>query len=123
MCIRDRSQRADQAAVQSIRDIPKSVLHTWDASRAGTRDGRGAGRLRHAHSRAQRICPRESVGNADHVLPRRPGIRRGTAVIANTAFLAALSTFLLAAWLAGALTLLAPYKPALFRMHGAFIAG
>ena len=44
-------------------------------------------------------------------------------MIANTAFLAALTTFLLAAWLAGELTFLAPYKTALFRMHGAFIAG
>ena len=44
-------------------------------------------------------------------------------MIANTAFLAALTTFLLAAWLAGELTFLAPYKTALFRMHGTFIAG
>ena len=44
-------------------------------------------------------------------------------MIANTAFLAALTVFLLAAWLAGELTFLAPYKVALFRMHGMFIAG
>ena len=44
-------------------------------------------------------------------------------MIANTAFLAALTVFLLAAWLAGELTFLAPYKTALFRDHGLFIAG
>jgi hypothetical protein len=43
-------------------------------------------------------------------------------VIANTAFLAALTVFLLAAWLAGELTFLAPYRVALFRLHGVFIA-
>ena len=44
-------------------------------------------------------------------------------MIANTAFLAALTVFLLAAWLAGELSILAPYKAALFRLHGTFIAG
>ena len=44
-------------------------------------------------------------------------------MIANTAFLAALTLFLLAAWLAGELTFLASYRVALFRMHGMFIAG
>lgn len=44
-------------------------------------------------------------------------------MIANTAFLAALTVFLLAAWLAGELTFLAPYKATLFREHGMFIAG
>jgi hypothetical protein len=44
-------------------------------------------------------------------------------MIANTAFLAALTVFLLAAWLAGELTFLAPYKAVLFRLHGTFIAG
>lgn len=44
-------------------------------------------------------------------------------MIANTAFLAALTLFLLAAWLAGELSFLAPYKVALFRLHGTFIAG
>ena len=44
-------------------------------------------------------------------------------MIANTAFLAALTVFLLAAWLAGELTFLAPYRGVLFREHGLFIAG
>ena len=44
-------------------------------------------------------------------------------MIANTALLAALTVFLLAAWLAGELSFLAPYKVALFRLHGAFILG
>ena len=44
-------------------------------------------------------------------------------MIANTAFLAALTVFLVAAWLAGELTFLAPYKAALFHMHGMFIVG
>lgn len=42
-------------------------------------------------------------------------------MIQNTAFLAALTTFLLFAWLAGELTFLAPYKGLLFRRHGLVI--
>ena len=44
-------------------------------------------------------------------------------MIANTAFLAALTVCLLAAWLAGELSMLAPYTAALFRLHGTCIAG
>jgi hypothetical protein len=44
-------------------------------------------------------------------------------MIANTAFLAALTLFLLTSWLAGELSFLAPYKAALFRLHGTFIVG
>lgn len=44
-------------------------------------------------------------------------------MIANAAVLAALTTFLLVAWLAGELTCLAPYKFALFRLHGVLILG
>ena len=44
-------------------------------------------------------------------------------MIANTAFAAALTTFLTVAWLAGELSYLAPYKVALFRYHGALIIG
>jgi hypothetical protein len=43
-------------------------------------------------------------------------------MIANAALLAALTLFLLAAWLAGELTFLAPYKAALFRLYGLFLA-
>jgi hypothetical protein len=39
-------------------------------------------------------------------------------MIANVAFLAVLTVFLIAAWLAGELTFLAPYKGFLFRRHG-----
>ena len=42
-------------------------------------------------------------------------------MIANVAFLAALTVFLIAAWLAGELTFLAPYKGFLFRRHGVVI--
>ena len=42
-------------------------------------------------------------------------------MIANTAFLAALTLFLLIAWLAGELSFLAAYKAALFHLHGTFI--
>jgi hypothetical protein len=42
-------------------------------------------------------------------------------MIANAAFLAALSVFLFAGWLAGELRFLAPYKTVLF--HGAAIGG
>ena len=44
-------------------------------------------------------------------------------MIANTAFLAALTLFLLVAWLAGELSFLAPYKGVLFRLHGTMIVG
>jgi hypothetical protein len=44
-------------------------------------------------------------------------------MIANVAFLAALTVFLFGAWLAGELTFLAPYKGFLFRQHGAVIGG
>ena len=44
-------------------------------------------------------------------------------MIANSAFLAGITVFLLAAWLAGELSFLAPYKATLFRRHGWFLAG
>jgi hypothetical protein len=43
-------------------------------------------------------------------------------MIANTAFLAALTTFLVVGWLAGELSYLSSYKTALFRLHGVRIA-
>ena len=42
-------------------------------------------------------------------------------MIPNIAFLAALSLFLLVAWLAGELSFLAPHKGLLFRRHGVVI--
>ena len=42
-------------------------------------------------------------------------------MIANTAILAALTTFVLAAWLASELSFLAPYKTAIFRTYGLHI--
>ena len=39
-------------------------------------------------------------------------------MIANVAFLAAITTFLAVAWLAGELSFLAPYKAGIFRHHG-----
>jgi hypothetical protein len=44
-------------------------------------------------------------------------------MIKNTAFLSALTVFLLTAWLAGELSFLAPFKVALFRLHGTLIIG
>ena len=44
-------------------------------------------------------------------------------MIPNVAFLAALTLFLLAAWLAGELSFLAPHKALLFRRHGLVIGG
>jgi hypothetical protein len=44
-------------------------------------------------------------------------------MIANAALLAALTLFLVAAWLAGELVFLAPYKRALFREHWSFLGG
>jgi hypothetical protein len=42
-------------------------------------------------------------------------------MMANAALLAALTTFLLAGWLAGELTFLVPYKAAIFRNYGLHI--
>jgi hypothetical protein len=44
-------------------------------------------------------------------------------MIANCAFLAGMTVFILAGWLAGELSFLAPYKATLFRRHGWFIGG
>ena len=44
-------------------------------------------------------------------------------MIANTAFLAVITVFLLAGWLAGELTFLSPYKAPLFARHGWLIGG
>jgi len=42
-------------------------------------------------------------------------------MIANAAFLAVLTVFLITGWLAGELSFLAPYKSGLFRLHGLLI--
>ena len=42
-------------------------------------------------------------------------------MIANAAFLAGLTTFILVGWLAAELSFLAPYKAAIFRTHGVHI--
>ena len=42
-------------------------------------------------------------------------------MVANVAFLAALTTFLAVSWLAGELSFLAPFKAAIFRNHGVTI--
>jgi hypothetical protein len=42
-------------------------------------------------------------------------------MIQNVAFLAAVTTFLVVAWLAGELSFLAPHKGLLFRQHGVAI--
>jgi hypothetical protein len=42
-------------------------------------------------------------------------------MIANAAFLAGLTTFILATWLAAELSFLAPYKAAIFRTYGLHI--
>jgi len=44
-------------------------------------------------------------------------------MIANTAFLAVLTVFLLVGWLAGELQFLTPYRAALFDLYGTFIVG
>ena len=44
-------------------------------------------------------------------------------MIANTAFLAVLTVFLLVGWLAGELRFLAPYRTALFDLYGTVIVG
>jgi len=44
-------------------------------------------------------------------------------MIANAAFLSALTLFLMVGWLAGEMSFLAPYKAGLFQLHGSFILG
>jgi hypothetical protein len=44
-------------------------------------------------------------------------------MIANAAFLAALTAFLFVGWLAGEVSFLAPYKAVLFRSYGTYILG
>jgi hypothetical protein len=44
-------------------------------------------------------------------------------MIANAGLLAVLTVFLVAGWLAGELSFLAPYKAGLFRLHGTQILG
>jgi hypothetical protein len=44
-------------------------------------------------------------------------------MIANTAFLAVLTVFLLVGWLAGELRFLAPYRAGLFHLYGTVIIG
>lgn len=44
-------------------------------------------------------------------------------MIANTAFLAALTVFLLVGWVAGELRFLTPYRTALFQLYGTVILG
>lgn len=44
-------------------------------------------------------------------------------MIANTAFLALLTVFLLVGWLAGEVRFLTPYKTALFHLYGTVILG
>ena len=59
------------------------------------------------------------LGSPDHVLPRGSGLRGRAAQWSLTSpFLAALTTFLAVAWLAGELSFLAPFKAGLFRHHG-----
>ena len=84
----------------------QKVLYTPGTRHERTRQTlHRAGRLRAARARAERVRPGQSAGPSGHVLPRRPGVRGAEAMIANAAFLAALTTFLLSAWLAGELTL------------------
>jgi hypothetical protein len=44
-------------------------------------------------------------------------------MITNVAFLAGVTVFMVAGWLAGELSFLAPYKATLFRRHGWFMGG
>src|SRR5262249_24600812 len=71
--------------------------------------------------RAEGVHSRQSARPSSRLLPSRSGVRGGQAVIANAAFLAAITTFLAVAWFAGELSFLAPYKAGIFRHHGATI--
>ena len=114
-------ERVGDAALQGGRDLSEGLLHARHAVRTEPRNLRRAGRLRPARARAERVRPRQPVGPPDRVLPRRSGVRGWASMIANAAFLAALSVFLFAGWLAGELRFLAPYKTVLFHEHAALI--
>ena len=101
----------------------QKVYYTPDAVRKEPRNLRRAGRLRPARARAKRVRPCKSVGPPGRIFPRRSSVRGWASMIANAAFLAALSVFLFAGWLAGELRFLAPYKTVLFHEHAALIGG
>ena len=92
-------------------DVPEGALHARHAASSASRETYVAQVdfvLRdHVPNEFVRVNP---LGLQVTLLPRRSGVRGGPAMIANTAFLAALTIFLLVAWLAGELTFLAPYK-------------
>ena len=93
-------------------DFEKVYLRARHARRSATRETYVAQIdfvMRDA--RAERVRPGEPARSADHVLPRRPGVR-GAAVddCRTPPFSRCLTVFLLAGWLAGELTFLAPYK-------------
>ena len=116
-------ERADDDAVQGRDQFPEGLLHAWNAARAGreTFVAQVDFVLRdHVPNAFVRVNP---LGLQVVVLPRRSGVRGGVTMIANSAFLAGLTVFLVAAWLAGELSFLAPYKATLFRQHGWFIGG
>src|SRR6185436_7267210 len=103
----ERQLDGDQEpALQGSGDVSEAAVHVRYALRTRAPDVRGADRLRDQRARAERIRPSEPAGSAGHVLPRRSGVRGGEAMTANAAFAAALTTFLIVAWMAGELAFL-----------------
>src|SRR6185436_15447312 len=92
-----------------------------DPARTRAPDVHRTNRFLAARPRAERVHSRESARPSGQLLPRRSGFRGGSVMIANVAFLAAITTFLAVAWLAGELSFLAPYKAGIFRHHGTTI--
>src|SRR5439155_4199531 len=103
-------ERAGQCAVQGGGHVPEGVLLPRNADGAATRDLCRSGRFRASRSRPERVRACEPAWSADRLLPRRPGVRGDSAVMANAAFLSAITVFLLVGWIAGELRFLAPYK-------------
>ena len=95
-----QSERTDEAAVQGVRQLSEGAVRARDAQRADPPDLHRPVRLRASRPGSERVRPRESARAAGHLLSSRPGVRGDLAMIANSAFLAALTTFVIAAWLA-----------------------
>src|SRR5262249_31722017 len=114
-------ERARDPPVQGRGHIPEGAVPARDPARAHSPDVHRAGRLRDSRAGAERVRAGQSARSSSDVLPHRPGIRGAPAMIANAAFLAALTTFVLVAWLADELSFLAPYKATIFRAYGVHI--
>ena len=115
-------ERADEAAVQGVRELPEGAVH----ARARARSAAAQTYIAQVDFVLRDHVPNEFVrvnplGLQITYFRVDQAFEEGQPMIANVAFLAALTTFLVVAWLAGELTFLAPFKAGMFRTHGVTI--